>query len=81
MAKILNPKSSPGVGTAVLTKDERAALKVYLSTVGTRNGARALSLSRPTLTTAVLGGTMRPATATVIRLSLQMLGSPEGNHD
>lgn len=68
-------RKEPGTGTAKLNDDERVALRAYLASVGTRTGARALCLARPTLASALLGGTMRPSTATVIRIGLERIKS------
>jgi hypothetical protein len=71
MVEIQN--TSRAAGTVTLTEAERDALRRFLAGQGWRAGSRALGLSRGTVTTAALGGTMRPSTAVAIRLALGVL--------
>jgi len=59
-------------GTVTLSKGELAALRTYLARAGYRAGSRFLGVSRATVTTAALGGTMRPSTAVALRMGLSL---------
>jgi len=69
-------QSNVGRGAARLSVTERAALRAYLVRVGYSEVMRTLGLGRGTLTTAVLGGTMRNGTAFLLRSALTAQSTP-----
>lgn len=71
-----NYQSNLGRGAARLNVTERAALREYLARLGYREAVRVLGIGRGTLTSAVLGGTMRNGTAFLLRATLAAQSAP-----
>jgi hypothetical protein len=70
-------QTNRATGTVTLSEGELAALRTYLARSGYRAGSRFLGVSRATVTTAALGGTMRPSTAVALRVGLKLANQME----
>lgn len=70
MSTFIHAQNNIGRGAARLNVTERAALRGYLGRLGYREAVRTLGVGRSTLTVACLGGTMRNATAFLLRSAL-----------
>jgi hypothetical protein len=63
-------RNTNAAGTEALTPGERQQLRRFLDGVGYREGCRLLKVARSTAMVAILGASLRPCTATHLRVVL-----------